>query len=168
MFSLNVPLSGRARERIESLRPALTGFGTVRERPTLVVKRFGRPSPGETAHVESEARALLTGVPAFDVHLNGIEAFEHPPAGPAPVVYLAVESPRLERLHNRLVEAFGAIAGVEGEDYVPHVTLARGGDPEAVGGLTEIDVSPATWTVTELWFWDARRGERAGRVSLAG
>lgn len=166
MFSLNVPLPGRARARVEALRPVLGGFDTVRDRPTLVVKRFGRRSPEGVAHVESEARAVLAGVGAFDVRLDGFDAFERPPAGPGPVAYLAVESPGLERVHDRLVEAFGAEAGLEGEAYVPHVTLARGGDAGVLDGLTEIDVEPVTWSATELWFWDARRDRRVGRVSL--
>lgn len=166
MFSLNAPVPGAARRRIESLRPALGGFETVREEPTLVVKRFGRPAPDAVAHVQTEVRTALAGAPAFEVRLDGLGTFEDPPAGPAPVVYLAVESPGLVQLHERLVDAFGAVEGLEGEDYVPHVTVARGGDPDALDGLADVEVEPVAWDVTELWFWDARHGERAGRVSL--
>lgn len=171
MLSLNVPLPGRVRAQIEVLRPALGGFERVREEPTLVVKRFGRLDADEAARVESEVRTVLAGAPAFEARLDGLGSFADPPAGPAPVVYLAVESPGLEQLHDRLVEAFGAVDGLEGEDYVPHVTLARGGvadAPAALDRLADVDVEPVRWTVTELWFWDARHGERVGRVSLPG
>lgn len=168
MFSLNVPLPGRVRREVESLRPALTGFDTVREETTLVVKRFGRPDPSEAARLESEARAVLADAPAFEAHIDGIGTFDDPPAGPAPVVYLVVESPGLEQLHARLVEAFGAVPGLEGPDYVPHVTVARGDGRDALERLSNVTVEPVTWTVGELWFWEARHGERAGRVTLSG
>lgn len=166
MFSLNVPLPGAVRQRVEAVRPALTDFERVREDPTLVVKRFGRPTPAAIANLESEVRLALAGVPAFEARLDGLGAFERPVSGPAPVAYLAIESPGLVRVHQRLVGAFGAVEGIEGADYVPHVTLARGGGPEALARLADVQVEPVSWTVTELWFWDARHGERAGRVAL--
>lgn len=168
MFSLNVPLPGVVRRHIEALQPALAGFDRVREEPTLVVKRFGRLATDEFQWTESEARLALAGAPSFEVRLDGIATFDRPAAGPAPVVYLAVESPGLIQLHARLVDAFGAVEGLEGDDYVPHVTLARGGDQAALDRLSEIEVEPVHWTVTELWFWDTRYGERVGRVSLPG
>ncbi len=168
MFSLNVPLPGAVRRRIEDLRPALAGFETVREEPTLVVKRFGRVSPEEAARLESEVRLALAGTPAFEARVDGLGAFAAPVSGPAPVVYLAVESSGLEAVHARLVEAFDAVEGLEGGDYVPHVTVARGGEGTGLDELLAREVEPVEWTVTELWFWDARHGERAGRVSLPG
>ncbi len=98
--------------------------------------------------------------------MTGLGAFEAPVAGPAPVAYLAVESPGLEALHDELVEAFGAVPGLEGEDYVPHVTLARGGDVEALSALEGAAVEPVAWTVDELLLWDARRSKPAGRIGL--
>jgi len=168
VFSLNVPLPGAVRQRVESLRPALGGFETVREVPTLVAKRFGRRSAADWACVESEARLALAGAPAFAVRLDGLDAFDPPVSGPGPVVYLTVESPGLAALHERLVEAFGAVAGLEGPDYVPHVTVARGGGPGDLEPLLDTPVEPVEWDVTELWFWDARHGERVGRVGLPG
>lgn len=173
MFSLNVPLSGRVRREIESVRPALADFDVVRDEPTLVVKRFGHLDQSGAARIESEVRAALAGAPAFEARLDGPGAFEAPPAGPAPVVYFAVESPGLEQLHDRLIETFGAVEGLEGEDYVPHITVARGlpesGDAsDALARIADLEVEPVAWSVSELWFWDARRAERVGRVALPG
>lgn len=166
MYSLNVPLPGAVRRQLDSLRPGLAGFETVREEPTLVVKRFGDLSPDEFEHVVSEARLALADVPAFEAQIDGLGIFEDPPSGPAPVVYLAVDSPELEQLHALLVDTFGAMEGLEGEAYVPHVTVARGGDTDALDSIHARDLESIIWTVTELWFWNARRSVRAGRVSL--
>jgi len=95
-----------------------------------------------------------------------VDYFARPPRGPGPVVYLAVESPGLRRLHRRLVERFGAVPGLEGDDYVPHVTLARGGDPAAAERAATRDVEPVAWTVSELEAWDAERREAIGRIDL--
>lgn len=164
MVSLNVPVPAPVREQIESLRPALSGFETVREEPTLVVKRFDASVPDEA--IESEVRLVLAGTRPFEVRIDGTGSFEAPVSGPAPVAYLAVESPGLQRLHERLVDAFGAVDGLEGANYVPHVTVARGGGMDALDSLGTVSVEPVEWTVTELWFWDARRGGRLGQVSL--
>lgn len=167
MYSLNVPLPAAVRREIDTLRPALTGFDAVRETPTLVLKRFGSGSPDGFASIESEVRLTLANVAPFTVRLAGVGVFQAPVSGPAPVAYLAIESAELERLHARLVDEFGAIDGVEGADYVPHVTLARGGNASAVDRIADREVEPVEWTVSELWFWDGRAAERAGRVSLA-
>lgn len=167
MFSLNVPLPGTARRRIEDLRPYLSDFETVREEPTLVVKRFGERAPEAYARLEKQVRAAVRGTAPFEVRLDGLDAFEAPAAGPAPVVYLAVESPGLATLHASLVDTFDAVSGIEGEAYVPHVTLARGGDVAALESLEDIPVEPIEWTVTELWLWDDRLGEPAARLSLS-
>lgn len=164
MDSLNVPVPGSVREQLETLRPALAGFDTVREEPTLVLKRFGGSVPGDA--IESEVRLALADAAPFEVRIAGIGSFERPVSGPAPVAYLAVESPGLERLHDQLADDFGVVDGLEGEDYVPHLTLARGGGMDALDSLASASIDPVEWTVTELWFWNARRGERLGRVSL--
>ena len=120
--------------------------------------------------------------------MTGIDAFEDPPLGDAPVVYLAVEaSPAgaaratgggddrdpLRALHDRLVGEFGAVTGLEDADYVPHVTLARGwdgpGDPaDAVSRLRECDFEGVGWTVDELGVWTREYKEIAARVPLRG
>ena len=163
---LNVPVPGRVSAIASDLRPVLAPFDRVRERHTLVVKRLGEAEP---AGLEKRVRRALAGTPAFEARVAGIGTFREPVAGPGPVVYLGVESPGLVRLHRQLCEAFGTVPGIEREDYVPHVTLARGGGAEAeeaVERLVETEVEPVTWTVGELVFWDARYDEVTGRVSL--
>ena len=164
MDSLNVPVPPAVERLVESLRPSLSAFDSVRETPTLVAKRFDGAVP--EAAVESEVRLALSGVEPFDVQVAGLGAFEAPVAGPAPVAYLAIESPGLEALHAELVDRFGAVSGLEGADYVPHVTLARGGPADALAALDGRDVEPVAWTVDELLLWDARRAEPSGRVRL--
>lgn len=164
--SLNVPVPGRVARLAEGLRPALTPFASVRERHTLVAKRLGEGAP---VALESRLRRLLAGTPAFEVRTSELGTFREPTAGPGPVVYLAVESPRLRELHAELCAHFDPVAGIEGEDYVPHVTLARGGGEEAdtaVDRLLETDVEPVAWTAGELLVWDARYDEVAARISL--
>lgn len=166
MFSLNAPIPGQVKRLASDLYPALFGFETVRDRHTLVVKRLGDRSATEFARVEAEVRRALAGAPAFEARVTRIEYFETPARGTGPVVYLAVESPGLVALHERLVAALGAAPDIEGENYVPHVTLARGGTVSSAEELAARDVEPVTWTVEELHFWDAKREERAGTVSL--
>jgi 2'-5' RNA ligase len=163
--SLNVPVPGTVRRELEALRPRLADFDSVRETPTLLLKRFdGARSVHE---IESEVRLAVADTGPFDVRLAGLETFENPVAGPGPVLHLALESPGLRRLHRRLVDRFGAVDGLEGEEYVPHITLARGGDADGLAELTEASVDPVEWTVAELWLWDPRREERLGRIDLS-
>jgi hypothetical protein len=142
--------------------PADAGGVCVRDDRTLVAKRLPE---GEAHRVEARAREALSGTPPFEVRVDRVDWFAEPTAGSGPVVYLAVESPGLWRLHDRLCRAFDPVPGLEGEEYTPHVTVARGGSlaaAEAVLGSVE----PVEWTVTELQFWDATRKLVAGRVSL--
>ena len=166
MDSLNVPAPGRVERLAADLHPALLPFSTVRERHSLVVKRLGEVEP---AGLETRVREALAGEPAFEARVAGVGSFEEPAAGPGPVVYLAVESPGLVALHRRLCAEFGPAPGIEGDDYVPHVTLARGGGSEAAAAaarLVAAGVEPVTWTVRELVLYDARVGEPVGRVRL--
>jgi hypothetical protein len=158
--SLNVPVPGRVRRLAADLAPRLAGLDRVREDHTLVCKRFER-------RVDRAAvRAALAGTPAFEARIAGLDAFEHPVRGPGPVVYLAVESPGLCRLHDRLVGRFGAVESLEGPSYTPHVTLGRGGDPDAVARLLDASVEPVGWTVSRLDCWDAERRVAVGSVGL--
>jgi len=164
--SLNVRVPGRVAAIAGELWPALSAFDRVRDRHTLVVKRLGAE---DASGLETRVRRALAGQPAFEARVAELGAFEEPAAGPGPVVYLAVESHGLLDCHHRLCEAFEPVPGIEGDDYVPHVTLARGGGAEAeaaVERLVETDVEPVTWTVSELAFWDAKYDEVVGRVSL--
>ncbi|MFB6360363.1 MAG: 2'-5' RNA ligase family protein [Halobacteriales archaeon] len=165
MASLNVPVPGAVRREIEALRPRLTDFEAVRETPTLVLKRFD--GERSTHAIESEVRHAVADTGPFDVRLAGLETFEDPVAGPGPVLYLAIESPGLRRLHRRLIDRFGAVDGLEGEAYVPHITVARGGDVAGLAELTEASVAPVEWSVAELWVWDPHRAERLGRIELS-
>ncbi|MFB6167925.1 MAG: 2'-5' RNA ligase family protein [Haloferacaceae archaeon] len=149
MDSLNVPVPGRVRRVAADRRPELAVFDSVREDPSLVCKRFERP-PEKRALAE-----VLAGTPAFEAAVTGVDFFADPTQGPGPVLYLTVESPGLLDLHRRLVERFGAIPELEGAEYTPHVTLARGGaraDAERLAGPIE----PVTWTVPRLFAWNAR------------
>ena len=164
--SLNVPIPGRVSALAGELRPALAPFETVRERHSMVLKRLGEAGG---AGEEKRVRRALAGAPAFEVRIAGIGAFTEPVAGPGPVVYLDVESPGLHRVHRQLCETLDPVPGLEGDEYVPHVTLARGGGEaaaDAVERLLDTEVEPVTWTVGELVFWDARYDEVIGRVSL--
>lgn len=175
MYSLNVPVPGRVARVAADLAPALAEFETVRDEHTLVAKRLGDPGGGEHAHVRGRVRAALAGtgafatsepVPPFEVRIAGLDCFERPAAGPGPVVYLAVESPGLEAIHRRLAAVVPPVPDVEGDDYVPHVTLARGGDLADARSLADRRIEPVTWTAEELVFWDARHDGPAGRVRL--
>jgi len=168
VLSLNVPVPGEARRLAGELRPWLAAFDSIRDRHTLVAKRLDDTAEGGRARVEGRARRALAGAPAFEARVTGIDFFAEPTAGTAPVVYFAVESPGLDRIHDRLVEVFGALDGVEGAEYTPHVTLARGGAMEMAERLADRTIDPVTWTVSELEFYDARYRERIGTVSLPG
>lgn len=175
MFSLNLSVPGAVSREASDLRPALVGAGVTRfrDRHSLVVKRFegdGTPS-GERyeslPRLRERLRTVLRGQPAFEVRLTGVDTFENPPRGPGPVVYFSVESSGLDALHDRLADTFGAIDGLEGDDYTPHVTLGRGGrfDADLLADLSA-RVEPVTWTVSELRVYDSRSRETAARVSL--
>jgi 2'-5' RNA ligase len=167
VFSLNVTPPGAVSRLASDLQSALVDAGVdrFRDRHSLVVKRF----EGEQSlpRLRERLRTVLSGAPAFEARLAGVDQFENPPRGPGPVVYLAVESPGLHALHDRLADAFGSIPGLEGDDYTPHVTLGRGGviDDETLAALSE-RVDPVTWTVSELRVYDSRHRETVARLSL--
>lgn len=168
MFSLNVPVPGKVRRLAGELRPHLGAFESIRDRYTLVAKRLDDTIEGGRPRVEGRARRALANAPAFEARVTGIDFFAEPTAGTAPVVYLEVESPGLFQVHKQLVDVFGTRDGVEGPEYTPHVTLARGGPMEAAERLADREVDPVTWTVSELHFFDVRYREWVGKVSLPG
>jgi len=163
VYSLNVAPPWPVERLAEELRPALREFETVRETHTLLVKRLGNE---QVAVLADRARRRLQGVRPVEVTVAGIDYFERPTKGTAPVVYLAVESPGLEQLHRRLCETFAPVDGLEGAEYVPHVTLARGGSVADARALAEREVDLITWTVEELLVWDAVAEESHQRFSL--
>ncbi|MGM0448874.1 MAG: 2'-5' RNA ligase family protein [Methanobacteriota archaeon] len=185
MFSLNVPLPPAVDRIAADLHPKLTGFDRVRDRPTLVCKRFGvgdvrvdgdeetgerGPPPRQEAldRLCERLRRPLAGADPFEVAATGIDVFDAPRSGSRPVVYMAIESDELLLLHRRLCAAFGAVEGIEGDEYVPHITLARGGNPEpgAVADLVAAEFDPIRWRVHALDVWDPEYREVAASVGL--
>lgn len=159
MYSLNAPVPP-AVARLASGLAADLWTADARTRHTLLVKRLGDGRFTETAR---RAREALAGAPACEARVAGVGCFEAPPDGRGPVAYLAVESPGLVAIHDRLCRAFESVEGLEGDDYVPHVTIARRGDALRLAGR---EVEPVTWTVDRLEFWDADHREVVESVSL--
>ena len=177
MFSLNVPVPPAIDRIASDLHPTLASFDRIRERHTLVCKRFavddvappGGPDPSRdraVAVLRERLRPLLRGTDPFPVRVAGVDAFREPTRGPGPVVYLAVESRTLERLHRRLCGVFDPVEGIEGDGYVPHVTLARGGDDAALRRALAADIEPVAWEVTELELYDPEFREPAATLRL--
>ncbi len=172
MFSLNVPVPGQVKRLAGDLHPELVRFDRIRERHTLLAKRFdvGLDDDADSlARLRERLRPLLRrhGGGGIELQVTGLDYFETPTRGPEPVVYLAVESSDLRALHRRLCDAFGTVAGMEGDDYVPHVTLARGGSvADAVDLIDRRSVDPVGWTAGELRIRDSRYREDAARLPL--
>ena len=167
MYSLNVPLPTDVTTLATSLaRDLPTARARTRGAHTLVAKRLGTGDRREFQRITARVRDALAGTPAFEARVTGVDAFEQAADGTSPVIYLAVDCPELEWLHSRLCAVVDPVDGIEGEAYVPHVTIARGGRIDAARRLAERDIDPVTWTVTELQLWDAERALAAGTVSL--
>lgn len=167
-MNLRVP---PAVERLsDRLHPELTCFDRIRERHTLVVKRIENDT-WETGHggVRERLRRVLDSTAPFPVRIDGVDYFADPPDGPGPVVYLSVDSPGIDQLHRRFCQEFPVIDAVEGENYVPHVTVARGGsagDAERFVERTEIE--PVEWTADHALTWDRDHREAVDRFRLRG
>lgn len=166
LLSVNVPIGGKVKQVISELHPDLVSFTSVRERHTLVCKRFPGEEGSNIDQLESELRVTLRGMESFEVRVDGIGFFEEPVSGSAPVVYLGVTSDGLERLHWALVDAFGSVPALEGSSYVPHITLARGGDLDKAVELSNRNIDPVVWVVNEVWLWEGKYGERVRAISL--
>lgn len=168
MYSVNAPVPGDVERLASELFPELTAFDQIRERHALLVKRLGESEAARVGpdRLVERLRPVVSGTPAFEARISEIDYFAEPVRGPGPVVYLAVESPELRRLHYRLVEAFGAVDELEGESYVHHVTLARGGSVDAAARLAETEIEPITWTVSELQLWNQQYREVVQRIPL--
>nr|WP_221625752.1 2'-5' RNA ligase family protein [Halobellus ruber] len=170
---MNVPVPGEIRRVAGDLHPELVRFDRNRERHTLLAKRFDTALDDDAdslPRLRERLRPLLRrSAPAdgIDLRVTGLDYFERPTRGPGPVVYLAVESPGLRALHRRLCDAFGTVAGMEGDDYVPHITLARGGSVADAADLVERrSIDPVAWTAGELRIHDSRYREDAARLPL--
>ena len=166
VYSLNVPVPGQVGARAgEIARQLPNARARTRGEHTLGVKRLASDA-GQYSRIEAQAREALAGQPAFEARIDEIAVFEDPPVGTAPVVYLAVESPGLLQLHHRLVDSFGSVSdGIEGESYIPHVTVARGGSLDAAKRVAG-EIDPIEWTVSKLQFWDAKHNQSVSTVSL--
>lgn len=166
MYSLNVPvpsevarLAGNLARELPEARPRDRGAHT------LVVKRLSQEMP--LPRLQAMVRERLRQQPPFTVRVTDVDVFEEAVAGPSPVVYLSIESQQLRALHERLSESFPPADGIEGEAYVPHVTVARGGSQAAAARLAERSIESHTWTVARVVLRDAQRDERVGRVTLS-
>lgn len=165
MYSLNAPVPGRVGALAgEIARQLPAARARTRGEHTLCVKRL--TSDTDYSRIEAQTREALAGQPAVEARVDEIGVFEQPPVGTAPVVYLAVESPGLVQLHEHLVATFESVSdGIEGESYVPHVTIARGGSVDTARRVAG-EVDPIEWTVSELQFWDAKHSQSVSTVSL--
>lgn len=168
MYSVNVPVPPAVRDLASELRPALSGFSRIRppRSRTLVLKRLPAEDRREYLAAEGRVRQALDGAPVVEARVDGIGVFSEPPIGTGPVAYLSIESPGLAQLHDRLIEEFGPVEGLEGPAYVPHVTLARGGPRSAVEALRDRAVEPVSFTVDTLELYDSRHGERIEAIAL--
>lgn len=167
MYSLNVQVPAPVARLASALARELPGArARTRDEHSLLVKRLGGRDGFEADRLPSRVRDAIAGTPPFEVATTGVAVFEEPETGTGPVVYLAVESPELVALHRRLCEEFEPVAHLEGEAYVPHVTIARGGEIEAARQLAEREVGPVSFEVTELVIWDAERSLPTTRFPL--
>lgn len=167
MYSLNVPPPSEVTALAQTLAHDLPmARARTRGEHTLVAKRLGATDRTDFQHVAARVREALAGTPSFEARTTGIDYFSEDPVGSSPVVYLTIESPELHRLHRRLCDVVDPVANFEGDDYAPHVTIARGGSTDAADRLADRGIEPVTWTVTELQFWDATRSVPVGTVSL--
>lgn len=166
MYSLNVPVPapvGRLAADLARELPGATPRG--RGERTLVCKRLGEDEGG-VERLAARVREAIAGSEPFAAEVDGVDYFEEPVTGTGPVVYLAVDSPGLVALHRRLCAAFEPVAHLEGDEYTPHVTIARGGDVAAAERLAGRDVESVEFEVTELVLWDAHRSLSTTRFSL--
>lgn len=161
MYSLNAPVPATVARLASGLAADLRD-ADIRTRHTLLVKRFGdHPRRG----VAQGARSVLAGCPGFEARVIGVGCFENPPDNRGPVAYLMVKSPDLTEIHRRLCEVFEPVPGLEGEEYVPHITVARRGDAPRLEG-SEID--SISWTIDRLDLWDADEREVVESIALSG
>ncbi len=158
MYSLNAPVPASVARLASGLAADLLE-AAVREHHTLVVKRFGDDDPGALA---DRVREVVAGTDPFPARATGVEVFDDPPSGTAPVAYLRVDSPGLQALHRRLCDRFEPLDGLEGDDYVPHVTVARGGDADRLDGRD----AEVAWTVDRLLVWAGTYGEPVESIAL--
>jgi 2'-5' RNA ligase len=160
VYSCNVPVPPAVSRLARGLATNVYE-ATPRDRHTLVLKRFG---DGDLRSLTRQVRRALEGTPPFEARTAGIELFRNPPAGRGPVAYIRIESPALLEIHETLCSVVDPVEDFEGDDYDPHVTIARGGDAGRLAGSPTGE--PITWTVDSLIVWAATYDEPARRISL--
>lgn len=167
MYSLNAPVPPAIARLAIDLAGAVPGADPrTRGEHTLLVKRLGTDGEGALNHRIERVREALRGMEPIEIHIAGVDWFPEPETGTGPVVYLAVESPALLEVHRAICEVIEPVPHLEGAEYVPHITIARGGDREAAQRLTEREIDPRAYTVDELVVWDAHRDVATTRFSL--
>lgn len=159
-YSLNAPVPSEVARLAAGLASeCLTA--DAREHHSVVVKRLG--GNDDYRRGLPRIREALADADPVAVRAAGVEAFRQPTTGRGPVAYLAVESPGLGDLHERCCEVVDPFPGLEGAEYVPHVTIARGGDADRLVGR---EAGPVEWVVDRLEVWDAERRTATESVSL--
>jgi 2'-5' RNA ligase len=167
VYSLNVPVPSRvARLAARIARDCPRARSRGRDEHTLVLKRLGDANQQTYGRLEARVRESLRGQPPFEVRIGSVGYFAEAASGRSPVVYLAVQSRAVESIHDRLVGPFDAATGIEGDEYVPHVTVARGGSLESARRVAAQEIDPISWTVSELVFWDGRHDHPVTTLSL--
>ncbi len=167
MYSLNGTIPSAIVEQRDALEAELAVFDRIRDPLTLVIKRFGDRSGASIDALEAAVGDALAGWGPIAVRVTSIDAFVDPPSGVGPVIYLVVESPGLVELHETLTEQFGtADPAIEGPNYIPHITLARGGPKTGIESLTGHRIDPIEWTSEEIHLWSVRYEQPVWTLSL--
>lgn len=167
VYSLNAVVPPAADEFRDELAEVLDPFEDRRDPLTLVVKRFGSRSNTELASLTRTLGEMLEQWGPIAAEIDGVDVFVDPPGGPAPVIYLGIRSPGLESLHRQLVDRFGVVdQAIEGAQYTPHITLARGGPRTGIDSVTNTSLPSHEWTIEELMLWTARHDSVVTRFSL--
>lgn len=167
MYSVNAPVPPEVERVARGLEEPLRGFDRVVDEFTLVVKRLGRRRREDLARAARTIEEVLGGWGLLAARTGSLGIFADPPAGRGPVVYISVESPGLSALHAELLEAVGTVnPDVEGVNYVPHITIARGGNRTELDAVTDLEVRTVDWTIDSLSLFDAKHGQPTRRFSL--
>jgi 2'-5' RNA ligase len=160
VYSCNVPVPPAVSRLARGL--ATNVYEAIpRDRHTLVLKRFEDENPRTLTR---QVRRALEGTSPFEARTAGIGLFRDPPTGRGPVAYIRIESPALLEIHDTLCSVVDPVEDFEGDDYDPHVTIARGGDAGRLAGASTGE--SISWTVDSLIVWAATHDEPARRISL--
>ncbi len=162
MWSLNAMIPRKITEMIHSFGPELNGWEDINKDHTLVIKRFQEINSRD--NFESEMRLLLEKTDPFEIRIGDIDIFSSVPKGSSPVLYIEIESRDLVKIHEKLINVFGVVEGLEGKDYIPHITIARGHK----NGFERFEKNlDATGIVKVLEFWDREKYKSKDRIFLS-